>query len=62
MSEQDWERVRRYQKVLDGKLIDVSFVRFLRAEIKFPNSQALVEQIGRDAADARRVLGTPPSP
>lgn len=46
---------------LYGRLIDVSFVKFLRGEVRFPNAQALVEQIGRDAVDARRVLAGAPS-
>lgn len=46
---------------LYGRLIDVSFVKFLRGEVRFPSVQALVEQIGRDAADACRVLADAPS-
>ena len=41
---------------LYGKRAEVCFVQRLRGEIKFPNVQALVEQITRDAANARRAL------
>jgi len=41
---------------LYGRRLEVCFVRRLRSEIKFPNVQALVEQIARDAANAREAL------
>ena len=41
---------------LYGQRIEVSFIKRLRGETKFASVQALVEQIARDAADARRAL------
>jgi len=41
---------------LYGERLEVSFVRKLRGEVKFPNPQALVQQIVRDVAAARHVL------
>jgi len=41
---------------LYGRRIDVSFVKRLRGEIKFPSVPALIDQIARDAAAARQVL------
>jgi riboflavin kinase/FMN adenylyltransferase len=41
---------------LYGQRIEVSFIRRLRGESKFANVQALIEQIARDAAAARRAL------
>jgi riboflavin kinase / FMN adenylyltransferase len=40
-----------------GQRLEVSFVQRLRGEIKFPNVQALVAQIKRDAEAARQALG-----
>ena len=45
---------------LYGQRIEVHFVRRLRGETKFPNVQALVEQIARDAAGARQALAESP--
>ena len=45
---------------LYGQRIEVQFVRRLRGETKFPNVQALVEQIARDAAGARQALAESP--
>jgi riboflavin kinase/FMN adenylyltransferase len=42
---------------LYGREIEVFFVDFLRAEQKFDSLDALVAQIGRDEAEARRILG-----
>ncbi len=45
---------------LYGKEIEVFFVAFLRAEEKFPSLEALLEQIRRDEAQARQILGATP--
>jgi riboflavin kinase/FMN adenylyltransferase len=42
---------------LYGRRIEVEFVAKLREELKFDDLGAMVEQIHRDADDARRVLG-----
>jgi riboflavin kinase/FMN adenylyltransferase len=42
---------------LYGKYLDVDFVRRLRDEKRFESLDALVEQMHRDAAQARAVLG-----
>jgi len=44
---------------LYGKRIGVEFVARLRDEEKFPNLDAMVRQIDRDAAQARAILGLP---
>lgn len=47
---------------LYGRYLDVDFVQRLRDERKFESLDALVEQMHRDAAAARQVLGgTPPT-
>jgi riboflavin kinase/FMN adenylyltransferase len=46
---------------LYGQRIEVRFVRRLRGETKFPNTQALAEQIARDAAAARQALADSPT-
>jgi riboflavin kinase / FMN adenylyltransferase len=43
---------------LYGREIEVEFVAKLRDEEHFPTLEALVEQIHRDAAEARRILNT----
>lgn len=43
-----------------GETIDVSFVRMLRGERKFPAVSELIAQIGRDAEEARRLLAERP--
>lgn len=48
--------VFEYSGDLYGQLIAVSFVDFLRGEIKFPNPKALVEQIARDVEEAHRIV------
>ena len=45
---------------LYGQRIEVRFVRRLRGETKFPNVQALAEQIARDVAAARQALADSP--
>ncbi len=45
---------------LYGSRIEVRFARRLRGEVKFPNVQALAEQIARDAAAARQALAESP--
>ncbi|NLB14299.1 MAG: bifunctional riboflavin kinase/FAD synthetase, partial [Gammaproteobacteria bacterium] len=42
---------------LYGRRIEVEFVAKLREELKFDDLETMVEQIHRDADDARRVLG-----
>ncbi|WP_298428097.1 bifunctional riboflavin kinase/FAD synthetase [Rhodoblastus sp.] len=42
---------------LYGRDIEVFFVDFLREEQKFDSLEALIEQIRKDEADARRILG-----
>lgn len=41
---------------LYGRRLGVRFVRRLRAEVRFPSVEALVEQIRRDIAQAREIL------
>ncbi|MFO1408482.1 MAG: bifunctional riboflavin kinase/FAD synthetase [Steroidobacteraceae bacterium] len=48
-----------YDGELYGKYLDVDFVRRLRDERRFESLDALVEQMHRDAAEAREVLGSP---
>ena len=43
-----------------GRRCRVAFVERVRGEIKFPSVEALVAQIGRDAADARAILAREP--
>jgi riboflavin kinase/FMN adenylyltransferase len=43
---------------LYGKIAEVAFVDFIRGEEKFDSAEALVEQINKDAARARDVLGS----
>jgi riboflavin kinase/FMN adenylyltransferase len=45
-----------FAATLYGQRIEVSFIRWLRGETKFATVQALIEQITRDAAAARRAL------
>jgi riboflavin kinase/FMN adenylyltransferase len=42
---------------LYGKRIQVEFVRKLRNEEKYPDLDAMVQQIDRDAIAARKILG-----
>jgi riboflavin kinase/FMN adenylyltransferase len=42
---------------LYGKRIEVEFVEKLRDEEKFPDLDAMVKQIDRDASAARKILG-----
>ena len=44
--------------IVDGREIEVEFVAKLRDEEHFPTLDALVAQIHRDAAEARRILAT----
>jgi riboflavin kinase/FMN adenylyltransferase len=44
---------------LYGRRLEVDFVHRLRGEVRFPNAHALAEQIARDVAEARHVLGLP---
>ncbi len=43
-----------------GMYVRVDFIVRLRETRKFESPQALVEQLGRDAQDARRALATAP--
>ncbi len=51
-----------YDANLYGQRLEVSFVRRLRGEVKFPSPQALAQQIARDVAAARRALAESPAP
>ena len=42
---------------LYGRTLDVDFIARLRDEERFDSLEALVEQMHRDAAQARRTLG-----
>jgi len=42
---------------LYGQELEVEFVAHLRDELTFPSMDAMVEQIGRDASEARRIIG-----
>ena len=44
---------------LYGKYLSVELVRWIRAEAKFPNLEALIAQIAADAAKAREILAKP---
>ena len=46
-----------FQGDLYGKHMDVSFVKHLRGEVKFPDAEALVRQIRKDVEDAEQALG-----
>jgi riboflavin kinase/FMN adenylyltransferase len=41
---------------LYGRELEVEFIARLRDELTFPSMDAMVQQIGRDAAEARRIL------
>ncbi|MFN8626537.1 MAG: bifunctional riboflavin kinase/FAD synthetase [Candidatus Binatia bacterium] len=45
-----------FDGTLYGKRVEIGFVQRLRGERKFPNPQALAEQIARDCAAAREAL------
>jgi riboflavin kinase/FMN adenylyltransferase len=47
---------------LYGEPAQVDFVAHLRAQARFESSQALVDQMGRDVATTRRVLGAQAAP
>ncbi len=42
---------------LYGQELEVEFMAHLRDELTFPSMDAMVEQMGRDAAEARRMMG-----
>ena len=44
---------------LYGRTMEIDLIAWIRPEAKFDTIDALVEQIGRDAADARRLLALP---
>jgi riboflavin kinase/FMN adenylyltransferase len=41
---------------LYGKQMEVSFVRYLRSEMKFPDAQALITQMHKDVDEAKKIL------
>ena len=45
-----------------GGTVEVHLMEFLREDRRFPTEEALVEQIGRDVARGRELLGTLPAP
>jgi len=45
-----------FDEVLYGQTLDTDLIAFLRPELKFDNLQALIDQVGRDADDARAIL------
>jgi riboflavin kinase/FMN adenylyltransferase len=45
---------------LYGKYLSVELIRYIRPEAKFPSLEALIAQIGADAAKAREILGESP--
>jgi len=44
---------------LYGRTIEIDLIAWIRPEAKFDSVEALIEQIGRDAAEARRLLALP---
>jgi riboflavin kinase/FMN adenylyltransferase len=46
---------------LYGKQMEVSFVQYLRSEMKFPDAQALIAQMRQDVEDAKKILSTLPA-
>ena len=44
---------------LYGRTIEIALVAYLRPEAKFDSAEALVEQMKRDEAEARRLLALP---
>jgi len=46
-----------FDRDLYGQRMRVAFVEHLRGELRFPGAAELVEQIRRDIADTRRILG-----
>ena len=44
---------------LYGRTIEIDLIAWIRPEAKFDSVEALVEQIGKDAAEARRLLALP---
>jgi riboflavin kinase / FMN adenylyltransferase len=53
-------RVEAFLLDFEGDLyqqrLELRFVRYLHADIKFPNTDELVEQLRRDVADTRRIV------
>ena len=49
-----------FNEDLYGETLGLSFIRRLRGEQRFDHIQALIAQIGRDSAEARRTLADPP--
>ena len=48
-----------FDETIYGEDLEITFRKFLRPEQKFPSRDALRDQIARDAAHARAVLGEP---
>ncbi len=44
---------------LYGRTIEIDLIAWIRPEAKFDSVEALIEQIGKDAAEARRLLALP---
>ncbi len=51
-----------FDRDIYGKPMRMEFVEWIREEKSFPSAQALAEQIGRDAEEARRMLDREPPP
>jgi len=47
---------------LYGKMLNVECVQRQRGELKFDSVEALIEQMHRDAAEAKAILAAPPAP
>ncbi len=56
-------RVEAFVLDFEGDLyqrrLELRFVRFLHSDIKFPSAAELVEQLHKDVADTRRIVGRP---
>ena len=46
---------------LYGKMLNVECVKRQRGELKFDDVEALIEQMHKDAAEARAILAAPPA-
>jgi riboflavin kinase/FMN adenylyltransferase len=47
-----------FDREIYGETLELEFVSRLREELKFDSVQALIEQIGRDVEQTRKILGT----
>jgi riboflavin kinase/FMN adenylyltransferase len=48
--------ILNFQDEIYGQEVDLEFLAYLRDEARFPNPQALVEQIHKDILQARKIL------